>query len=117
MLRTSAASTLPSPKAIAWSVRLMASRIEPSAARPSSHRASGSKGTFSAVSTWVRCSTTRSGGMFFSENCRQRDRMVTGSFCGSVVASRNLTCGGGSSSVLSRALNECVDSMCTSSIR
>ncbi|MNN94632.1 hypothetical protein D3C81_2132930 [compost metagenome] len=55
--------------------------------------------------------------MFFSENCRQRERMVTGSFCGSVVASRNLTWGGGSSRVLSRALNECVESMCTSSIR
>ncbi|MNJ81891.1 hypothetical protein D3C77_809390 [compost metagenome] len=55
--------------------------------------------------------------MFFSENCRQRERMVTGSFCGSVVASRNLTCGGGSSRVFSNALNECVESMCTSSIR
>ncbi|MCY1466504.1 hypothetical protein D9M71_848320 [compost metagenome] len=55
--------------------------------------------------------------MFFRENCRQRERMVTGSFCGSVVASRNLTCGGGSSRVLSKALNECVESMCTSSIR
>ncbi|MNN43865.1 hypothetical protein D3C81_1581270 [compost metagenome] len=91
MARTSADSTLPSPKAMAWSVRLMASRIEPSAARPSSHRASSSNGTFSAFSTWLRCSTTRSGGMFFRENCRQRERMVTGSFCGSVVASRNFT--------------------------
>ncbi|MCY1300695.1 hypothetical protein D9M70_502720 [compost metagenome] len=117
MARTSAASTLPSPKAMAWSVRLMASRMEPSAARPSSQSASASKGTFSAPSTWVRCSTTRSGGMFFRENCRQRERMVTGSFCGSVVASRNFTCGGGSSRVLSSALNECVESMCTSSIR
>ena len=35
----------------------------------------------------------------------QRDRMVTGIFCASVVAKMNLTCGGGSSSVLSRALN------------
>ncbi|MNY63864.1 hypothetical protein D3C86_2008860 [compost metagenome] len=55
--------------------------------------------------------------MFFRENCRQRDKIVIGSFCGSVVASRNLTCGGGSSKVLSKALNECEDSMCTSSIR
>ena len=33
--------------------------------------------------------------------------MVTGNFCGSVVASRNLTCGGGSSRVLSSALKLC----------
>ena len=33
---------------------------------------------------------------------------MTGSFCGSVVASRNLTRGGGSSSVFRSALNECV---------
>ena len=42
----------------------------------------------------------------FRLNCRQRDSTVTGSFCGSVVASRNLTCGGGSSSVFSSALKE-----------
>ena len=42
----------------------------------------------------------------FRLNCRQRDSTVTGSFCGSVVASRNFTCGGGSSSVLSSALKE-----------
>jgi len=42
---------------------------------------------------------------------------VTGSFCGSVVASRNFTCGGGSSSVFSNALKEWFDSMCTSSMR
>ena len=56
-------------------------------------------------------------GSRFRLNCRQRDSTVTGNFCGSVVASRNLTWGGGSSSVLSKALNECADSMCTSSIR
>ena len=38
----------------------------------------------------------------------QRDRMVTGIFWTSVVAKMNLTCGGGSSSVLSRALNAAV---------
>ena len=34
----------------------------------------------------------------------QRDRMVSGTLCDSVVAKMNLTCGGGSSSVLSSAL-------------
>ena len=59
----------------------------------------------------------RSGVIFLRLNCRQRLNIVAGSFCGSVVASRNLTCGGGSSSVLSKALKLEFDSMCTSSIR
>ena len=46
----------------------------------------------------------------------QRDRMVTGTLRISVVAKMNLACGGGSSSVLSSALNAPVESMCTSSM-
>ena len=46
----------------------------------------------------------------------QRDRIVTGILCTSVVANTNTTCGGGSSSVFSSALNECADSMWTSSM-
>ncbi|MNV98527.1 hypothetical protein D3C71_1937900 [compost metagenome] len=61
---------------------------------------------------WIWSSSNR-----FRLNCRQRESTVTGSFCGSVVASRNFTCSGGSSSVLSSALNAALDSMCTSSIR
>ena len=53
----------------------------------------------------------------FRLNCRQRDSTVTGIFCGSVVASTNFTCSGGSSSVFSMELNAALDSMCTSSIR
>ena len=45
----------------------------------------------------------------------QRERIVAGTFCGSVVAKTNFTCGGGSSSVLSSALNASVVSMWTSS--
>ena len=56
-----------------------------------------------------RCAAISATGRRLRLNCRQRDSTVTGSFCGSVVASRNLTCGGGSSSVLSSALKECVD--------
>jgi hypothetical protein len=41
---------------------------------------------------------------------------VTGTFCGSVVASTNLRCAGGSSSVFSMALNAWPESWCTSSI-
>ena len=46
----------------------------------------------------------------------QRDSTVTGTFCGSVVASTKTTCGGGSSSVFSMALKAWVDSMWTSSM-
>jgi hypothetical protein len=46
----------------------------------------------------------------------QRERMVIGSFWGSVVAKMNFTCSGGSSSVLRRALNASFVSMWTSSI-
>ena len=46
----------------------------------------------------------------------QRESMVAGSRCGSVVASMNTAWAGGSSSVLSRALNAPVESMCTSSM-
>ena len=65
-----------------------------------------------AIWPWICCSSRR-----LRLNCRQRDSTVTGSFCGSVVASRNFTCAGGSSSVFSSALNADFDSMCTSSIR
>ncbi len=46
----------------------------------------------------------------------QRERMVAGSFCGSVVARMNTMYSGGSSSVLSRALKAALDSMWTSSM-
>ena len=45
----------------------------------------------------------------------QRDRMVIGIFWTSVVAKMNLTCGGGSSRVFSRALKDSRVSMWTSS--
>jgi len=46
----------------------------------------------------------------------QRERMVGRTFSGSVVANMNFTCAGGSSSVLSSALNAAVESMWTSSM-
>ena len=64
----------------------------------------------------MRCAIC-GGGSGFRLNCRQRDSTVTGIFCGSVVASTNFTCSGGSSSVFSIELNAPFDSMCTSSIR
>ena len=61
-------------------------------------------------------SATAAGVMFLRLNCRQRDRTVIGTFCGSVVARMNFTCSGGSSKVFNIALKACVESMCTSSI-
>ena len=46
----------------------------------------------------------------------QRDAIVAGTLCSSVVARMKTTCAGGSSIVLSRALNAAVDSMCVSSM-
>ena len=47
----------------------------------------------------------------------QRELIVGGMRCGSVVASTKMTCGGGSSRVLSRALKAASVSMWTSSTR
>ena len=48
--------------------------------------------------------------------CWQRERMVAGTLCTSVVAKMNTMYGGGSSMVFSRALNALLESMCTSSM-
>ena len=46
----------------------------------------------------------------------QRERMVAGMDCNSVVARMKSRCAGGSSMIFSSALNALVESMCTSSI-
>ena len=114
--RTPASCRWPPPKAMAWSVSESASRMEPRAARASRRSEATSAGTDSACSTCCRCEATVSGAMGRRLNCRQRDSTVTGTFCGSVVASTNLRYSGGSSSVFNMALNAVLVSMCTSSI-
>ena len=114
--RTLASCSWPLPKAMAWSVKLSASRMEPRAARESRRSAWGSAATCSAASTRVKCSSTVSGAIGRRLNCRQRESTVTGTFCGSVVASTNLRYSGGSSSVFNMALKAVLVSMCTSSI-
>lgn len=54
--------------------------------------------------------------IFLKSNLWHLESIVAGSFCGSVVASINFTCAGGSSNVFSSALNAPVDNICTSSI-
>ena len=45
------------------------------------------------------------------ENCWQRDLMVAGTLCSSVVARINIRWAGGSSRIFSSALNAAVDSI------
>ena len=49
-------------------------------------------------------------------NLWQRERIVAGTFCSSVVARMNSRWAGGYSMILSRALNAAVESMWTSSM-
>ena len=114
---TSLACSVPPPWAIAWSSKDSPSRSEPSAAMASVSMASASKPTCSASRMCRIWPLICSGDRRLRLNLMQRDSTVTGNFCGSVVASRNLTWGGGSSSVLSSALKALRESMCTSSIR
>ena len=114
---TSESVILPPPWPTAWSVKLRASRILPSAARPKDHSPASSKGTFSSPRTYFKCSVIRSALKFFKLNCKHLDKTVIGSFWGSVVANKNFTWGGGSSSVFSKAAKLDFDNICISSIR
>ena len=78
--------------------------MEPAAARAMRNRASSWASTFSALQIAFRCAAMSRVGMLRKSNRWQRERIVAGIFSGSVVAKMNLTCGGGSSSVLSSAL-------------
>ena len=62
-----------------------------------------------------RARRASSGGRRWKRRCWVRLRIVSLTFCGSVVASTNTTCGGGSSSVFSSAASAPGDSMWTSS--
>ena len=111
------ASEAPGPQAdITWSRSESASRIPPSACRTMRARAASESPAFSSVAICFSRASIRSTGMR-RKSCRwQRERMVSGSLWGSVVAKMNFTCPGGSSSVFSRALKAAPESMCTSSM-
>ena len=55
-------------------------------------------------------------GIFLKSYLWQRDIMVGGTLCASVVASMKTACSGGSSMIFRRALKADWESMCTSSI-
>ena len=78
--------------------------------------ASGSTSTPSFCAMLARCFISTSASTRRRSKRWQRDSTVTGTLRISVVAKMNLACGGGSSSVFSKALNAAVDSMWTSSM-
>ncbi len=119
MSRTWPAVTPPlsmSACAIAWSRIDWPSRADPSAARAISASASGSASTPSLRQMNAKFSANLSAGMRFRSKRWQRDSTVTGTLFTSVVAKRNFTCAGGSSSVFSSPLKAAFDSMWTSSM-
>jgi hypothetical protein len=78
--------------------------------------ASASTCTFSAFAMCDKRPTMWSSLWRRNTNCWQRPMTVSGIFCASVVHSTNTTWAGGSSSVLSKALNAGSVSMCASSM-
>ena len=102
--------------AITWSSALCASRMLPSAARATSASAASGTSSFSASAMRRSCATIALAGIDLNSNTCERDRMVSGILCSSVVAIMNTTCGGGSSIDFNSALNDGVDSWCTSSM-
>ena len=117
MSRTACAATPAWPPcAIPWSSSDSASRTEPSATRAISASASGSAATPSAAQILLKWAIIGPDSMRRKSKRMQRERTVIGTFSISVVAKRNLTCSGGSSSVFSRPLKACFESMCTSSM-
>ncbi len=108
-------TSAPSMRAIAWSSRLRPSRAEPSAARAISSIAGAATATCSAAATRVNRPASSAAEMRRRSKRWQRDSTVIGTLRISVVAKMKAMCGGGSSSVFSRALKAWVVSMWTSS--
>ena len=111
-----ASVTLPSPNAMICSREVSALRRPPSARCAIKSSASPSNSTPSDTHTAPKRATMASAEMRRKSNRWQREWMVSGTFCGSVVARMNTTWLGGSSSVFSSALNAATESMWTSSM-
>ncbi len=109
------ASAGSAPRAIAWSSSDSPSRTEPSAARATASSASGATATPSFAAIPAKCPASSATDTRRRSNLWHRLSTVTGTLRSSVVAKMKVTCGGGSSSVLSSALNALRDSMWTSS--
>ena len=113
---TSSRVTLLCPPERHWSRMLSPSRTEPSAFAAMSLSASSlTSMPWSLHIAFIPLTSVFSDTLLKSRRIHL-ESIVAGSFCGSVVASMNTTYSGGSSRVLSSALNASVESICTSSI-
>ena len=115
-LITSSCFISPAKEAASWSSRLRESLMLPSDSLATRYRVSSSMPSFSASAIFSRDRFIFSTGIFLKSYLWQRDIMVGGTLCASVVASMKRACSGGSSMILSRALKADWESMCTSSI-
>ncbi len=115
MVRTRSSSTVP-PNAAQVSKRESASRREPSAKTASKEAAGSLRSIFSSPDTQSNRCAMASRPMRKKSKRWQRDKMVAGTLWISVVAKIKITWEGGSSSIFSKALNACIDNMCTSSM-
>ena len=111
-MRSAPASvTLPFSNAMICSSEVSALRMPPSARWAIRSSASPSNSTSSETQMAPKRDTMASGEIGRKSKRWQRERMVSGTFCGSVVHRTKTTWLGGSSSVFSSALNAGVDSM------
>ena len=107
-------STSP-PDAATSSSALNVSRAEPPPWCKTWRIASSLTFRFASLITKRTCSSRSTIGRRWNWRCWVRLRIVSLTFCGSVVASTNTTCGGGSSRVFSNAASAGLESMWTSS--
>ena len=107
---------LSSKDTVSWSSRLRESLMLPSDSLAIRYRVSESIFIFSAFVIFSSDSFIFSTGIFLKSYLWQRDMIVGGTLCASVVASMKIACSGGSSIILRRALKADWESMCTSSI-
>ena len=106
--------TSPPPAAISSSADNV-SRAEPPPCVSTYAIASSLTFKLASLMTQRTCSSRSCNGNKWNCKCCVRERMVSLTFCGSVVANTNTTCGGGSSRVFRSAASAAFDNMCTSS--
>ena len=115
MVLTSVTASGTPPRATARSSADNVSRADPAPVRTAQRFTSSLASSPASATTWSTSSVSWLASSRCTSKCWVRLRMVGSSFCGSVVASTNTTWSGGSSSVLSSALDAFLLSMWTSS--
>ena len=116
MVRVTSSGVMGSLAPAHSSKRLTASRIPPWACLAMRRAASSERSISSSRAILWRRAQRSAVEMRRKSKRWQREMMVAGSFCSSVVARIKTTCSGGSSRVFSRALKAEAESICTSSM-